>query len=142
MQPSLDLRVRNAAFFHPATINPFTSVNLDARYNDGRLELGNLQAEWAAAKISGNGALPVSLFSENLPLAGAEAQGPATFQLQVQGLVVDAISALPREVGGTVGFTVQLEAPRVTGDCRRLDRQAVALKGSRNRVAARRQAGV
>ncbi len=117
LDPSLDLTVRRAGFFNPAVVSPFLDVNIDARYEQGALELTDLRAEWAGAKISGNGTLPMGLLPvDNLPLETPVRQGPALFQLSVQGLIVDSISDLPLELGGTISLTTNLEAPTLEAE--------------------------
>jgi outer membrane protein assembly complex protein YaeT len=117
LQPTLDLTVRQAGFFNPAIISPLFGVDIDARYDQGALELTNLQAEWAGAKISGNGTLPLGLLPvENLSLETPAREGPAAFQLSMQGFIVDSISDLPPGLGGTISLTTNLEAPTLKAE--------------------------
>lgn len=115
VQPALSAEIAGAAFYTESLYSPFLETSASLRLAEGVLQLDRLTANWAGATISAQGDLPLGVFgAEALPFAIPDSEAPANLTVGLSGLVVDSLSQLPPDVGGTVSLRGEFTAPQPT----------------------------
>ena len=117
VEPTLNAVVSGAAFYTAGIYSPLLETSAVLRLAEGILRLDSLTANWAGAKISAQGDLPLRLFgADPRPFVIPDSKVPAKLTARVDGLVLDSLSQLPDDVGGVISLRGEFTVPEPTVD--------------------------
>ncbi|MDP6608450.1 MAG: translocation/assembly module TamB domain-containing protein [Vicinamibacterales bacterium] len=112
-----DLELDGAAYA-PAELPPVTGLDARVSYRDWTVTLDGVAAEWQGARLTGSGALPVTLLQDYLPEAIASSRtdrAPARVDLRIEAVTPAALApflepSIVERLTGRVDASLAVEA--------------------------------
>jgi hypothetical protein len=107
LAPSARITLTQGKLQSDTVKSPLSNVTLEAALDHGLLHIHQLQASLGPGRITGQGAVPLGLFSPPSFVAIPASAGPARLSLRARGLTLQSLAEIPENVSGEISFSME-----------------------------------